>query len=190
MIRKTLIPALFLTGAALTACSPDASQPAEPSSTDADNEAVVPDDATLPEGEKQPGELSETVMGNKPEIRLQALRAEDTQDLQGELGCSFSADGELLLVAMANVGDDSRADAVININDDAEGLVGEQKGGFSALETNGGTFAGTGYVVTIETGSEMLDGPNTEEVSKAATLTTNRADGASRTYDGEWTCGP
>ncbi len=128
--------------------------------------------------------------GDGSQITLQPVRTEDVAGLKGELGCSFAVEGETLLVAMADVDDENRATGAINNNGYGEQVMGEQLGGFSALEPDGGTFSGKGMVLTIETGADALDGPNTEEVTKAATMTANRADGASRIYDGEWTCGP
>lgn len=123
---------------------------------------------------------------------LQPVSMQGADMLDGELRCSFQASDsdEPLLIAAANVDPDGRATAAIN-NDGADlELYGEQLGGFSGLEEDGGTFAGEGMVIVVELGDAILDGPQTEQTNQAATMTVNRADGPTRSFDGEWVCGP
>ena len=60
-------------------------------------------------------------------------------------------------------------------------------GGFDGI-LRGATFAGRGKTVVIEvTGAPIGSG---ESPPNPATLTYQRADGASRVFNGLWTCGP
>ena len=118
------------------------------------------------------------------------VQPDDVAGLQGELGCSFSDEyGDLLLVAMADVSDSSRAQAAVNNNGYGERLMAQSTGGFSALEPGGAAFSGRGLTVTVTPGERASEN-GTESVTSDALLLVQRGDGAERRFDGEWTCGP
>jgi hypothetical protein len=184
-------------GLFMAACSPSDDAATD---TSTDNETAIIDaqdsrvetrsDAFLPD------DTDETNMGVTGDdaglSTLQPVSAEDVSMLEGELVCSFSTSDEnnTLLVARADVSENGRATAAINNDGFALQLYGEQLGGFSGLEEDGGTFAGEGMVIVVELGDAALGGSDTEQSSQVATMTVNRADGATRTFDGEWVCGP
>ncbi|QYJ02234.1 hypothetical protein KUV46_07565 [Thalassovita mediterranea] len=199
-MKKTLTSfAALSTGLLLVACSPDNNETDTDASTRIgkapivnaqDSDEVTTSDSMLPD---DTAEADLGVTGSDATLTsLQPISMQGADMLDGELRCSFqTADsGEPLLIAAADVDPDGRATAAIN-NDGADlQLYGEQLGGFSGLEEDGGTFAGEGMVIVVELGDATLDGSQTEQTSQAATMTVNRADGATRTFDGEWVCGP
>ena len=197
MIKTSLTTLALASGLFVAACSPS-DEPAM--DTQADTETPIVDaqdsgvetqsDALLPD------DTDETNMGVTGDdaglSTLQPVTAEDVSMLEGELACSFATSDEsnTLLVARADVSENGRATAAINSDGFAMQLYGEQLGGFSGLEEDGGTFAGEGMVIVVELGDAALGGSETEQSSQVATMTVNRADGATRTFDGEWVCGP
>lgn len=198
MTRISLTALALSAGLLMAACSPPegADQSADPSTAEpaiadaqdagtGDNgDVLLPDDTQ---------ETSTDPLGSEAAaITLEPLREQDVEGLRGELACAFNASdsGETLLVARADVSEDSRAMAAVNNNGFGQQLFGEQLGGFSQIEPTGGTFAGEGLVIVIDLGADALDGPETEQTEQSATMTVNRADGATRAYDGLWVCGP
>lgn len=131
---------------------------------------------------------SPTVGGDGSEIVLAPLSAVDIDGagLAGELACSFSiGDAPPLLLAMGDVASQEPSRGVVKVGDSVEGVAAP--GGFDAM-LRGAQFAGTGKTIRI-----ALTGPATgtgESPQAPATLIYDRADGARRSYTGQWQCGP
>ncbi|MFN7024479.1 MAG: hypothetical protein ACK4QP_08135 [Pseudorhizobium sp.] len=106
--------------------------------------------------------------------------------MTGELGCSFQTeDNSTILYAMGIVGSSEPAQGVVKISGEVE-PVGAP-GGFNGM-IKGASFTGRGKTIDIAiTGAAMGGG---ESPALPATLTYQRADGASRSIDGSWQCGP
>lgn len=154
--------------------------------TDAANEAgsdtAQQADAVAPQAE------SGTQGGDGSEITLNPLSESDLTEaaLPGELGCQFvTAEDAPLLVAMGNVGTSEAARGVVKVGDYVETVAAP--GGFDGM-LEGTAFNGKGKTVEVAvTGPASGDG---ESPPRPATLTYQRADGAEKTYDGQWQCGP
>ena len=182
------IPAA-IAAVALAACSPTEQERAP--------EAVQQPSATAdPMPEPSPttansGEISEsaTTGGDGSPIRLSPLGSGEVEaaDLGGELGCSFAnAERETLLLAMGNVASQEPAFGIVKVGDYVESV--STPGGFDAM-IRGATFVGKGKTLVVDrTSSQPVGGG--ESPPYPATLTYQRADGASRTFEGLWTCGP
>lgn len=129
-----------------------------------------------------------TVGGDGSEIALASLSAEDIVGaaLKGELGCSFSiGDAGPLLLAMGNVASKEPSRGVVKLGDYVEAVAAP--GGFDAM-LGGVQFSGAGKTIRIAvTGQATGTG---ESPAVPATLTYERADGARRSYAGQWQCGP
>jgi hypothetical protein len=132
---------------------------------------------------------SQTLGGDGSPIVLSALSGSDIDSAQlpGELTCSFeTSDAGPLLIAKGNVASQERAQGVVKVLDYVEQV--SAAGGFNAI-IGGATFQGKGKTVRVTlTGDAPTSGG--ESPSRLATLTYDRADGASRTFPGSWTCGP
>jgi ABC-type amino acid transport substrate-binding protein len=130
----------------------------------------------------------ETIGGDGSPIRLTPLSMSDIDDadLSGELVCTFgTADSPPLLYAAGDVGSSDPAMGVVKVLDSVERIGAP--GGYNGM-VRGATFAGQGKTVRIAlTGGPIGGG---ESPPHSATLTYERADGASRTFNGLWTCGP
>ncbi|MEO3388508.1 hypothetical protein [Mesorhizobium sp. CAU 1741] len=129
----------------------------------------------------------ETVGGDGSQIELQQLTRDDIEgaDLSGELVCSFSADDAPLLYATGIVASEEPAQGVVKVSDYVERIGAP--GGFDGMLEDP-TFTGQGKTIDI-----ALAGPaigEGESPPRPATLTYQRADGASRVFDGLWQCGP
>ena len=183
MTRKSLTALALSAGLFITACGQSnddidtAATPAPDSAmADAQDEGLGTDSSAM-----LPDSTSETdtdpVGSEAAAITLEPIREQDTEGLRGELACAFNAadSGETLLVARADVAEDSRAMAAVNNNGFGQQMYGEQLGGFGQIERTGGTFAGEGLVIVVDIGSDALDGSQTEQSEKAATLMVNRA---------------
>ncbi|WP_342596149.1 hypothetical protein AAGT95_08180 [Salinicola lusitanus] len=126
--------------------------------------------------------------GDGSQITLDALTASDIDEanLSGELGCQFSTErASPLLVAMGNVDSSSAAQGVVKVAGYVERV--SAPGGFDGM-TDNPTFEGKGKTLSIEVTGEPSEGG--ESPARPATLTYDRADGAQRTLEGEWQCGP
>lgn len=197
---------LLLAGALLAGCSPapDAAQPASAPDATADT-AAPPQDAQAgpapaPEGDAT-GQATDdpasppatgahaTIGGDGSDIRLDPLGAADIEQaaLGGELACSFVADGgeAPLLLAMGVVASDEPAQGVVKVAGYVEPV--RAPGGFDGMLQDP-TFSGQGKTVRIALTGEASGGG--ESPPRPATLTYLRADGASRTFEGQWQCGP
>ena len=142
--------------------------------------------ATAPSPE---GAGDATIGGDGSPITLAPITAGDIEhvSLAGELGCSFSSTpgGTPLLLAKGDVASDSPSRGVVKVGGHVEPVAAP--GGFDGM-LRGARFSGAGKVVVIE-----LTGPATEggeSPPSPATLTYDRADGARRTFAGQWQCGP
>jgi hypothetical protein len=129
-----------------------------------------------------------TVGGDGSEIALAPLSTTDIDGaaLTGELVCSFSiGDAAPLLLAVGNVASEDPSHGVVKVGDYVEAVA--TPGGFDAM-LQGAQFSGAGKTIRI-----VLTGPATgagESPPAPATLTYDRADGARRSYVGQWQCGP
>ncbi len=132
---------------------------------------------------------SPTVGGDGSQIQLDALTPADLQQaaLQGELACAFTHAGSAtpLLFAMGIVGASEPSQGVVKVSGYVERIGAP--GGFSAL-LKGATFSGKGKTILIALTGPAAD--KSESPPRPATLTYQRADGASRTFEGMWQCGP
>lgn len=119
---------------------------------------------------------------------LAPLSSADIDDaaLTGEVGCSFTiGDEPPLLVAMGDVASKEPSRGVVKVGDYVEAVTAP--GGFDAM-LDGAQFSGAGKTVRIAlTGVATGTG---ESPPAPATLTYDRADGARRSFAGQWTCGP
>lgn len=135
------------------------------------------------------GSEGATVGGDGSAITLAPLNADDIEgtSLAGELACSFSAASGAapLLLAKGDVASDAPSRGVVKVGSYVEPVAAP--GGFDGM-LRGAHFSGSGKVVVIElTGPATGDG---ESPPGPATLTYHRADGARRTFAGQWQCGP
>ena len=186
---------LFLSCAAATAlaaCSaPDAGENAIDDPTETN--VVVPPDETAPlpetEADAPADPAGETTGGDGSALVLSPLQPNDGADLQGELACSFATTrgGTPVFVGKGFSGVDERPQAAIRIGDYAERLMGAEPGGFGYL-TRGGKYAGRGMTITITLGDEIDTGH--EGSLHNATLLAQRGDGAERSWEGFYSCGP
>lgn len=199
MIRNAL-PILAPLAFLMAACSPPDTDAPESAASDLTGEMpnfapeAGPTASALPVppvgGAAMDDDTPSTTGGDGSEIMLQPVGDTEVPPLAGELGCSFAgSDGETLLFAKANVGDDQSPSAVINNNGYGERIVSLQTGGFGMLEADGGKFEGRGITVTVTTGARS-GGEGSETVVQKADLLAQRADGAERVYEGDWSCGP
>ena len=186
-IAKTLACAL-VSAAALTACAPSA-----PDAPTADTQAPSPAPVPAPVDAPVAAPASDTTGGDTTggdgsEIRLDVLTETDMTQaaLSGELACSFAEAGaQPLLLAKGDVGSDSPAQGVVKVAGYVEPV--RTPGGFNGM-TRDPTFTGQGKTVRIEETGEAVGGG--ESPPRPATLTYLRADGASRSIQGQWQCGP
>lgn len=187
-IAKALAVAMVST-MLLAACSP--------AENDAQVEADVPGVAPTPvaAGEMAsqattpaPVAAAGTIGGDGSDIQLDLLTETDVSGaaLAGELACSFSTgDAQPLLLAKGVVASDDPAQGIVKVAGYVEPV--RAPGGFDGM-TNNPTFTGQGKTILIqETGAAIGGG---ESPPRPATLTYQRADGASRTFEGRWQCGP
>lgn len=165
----------------LAACSEQkAATPAAPT------EAAPPPAAAVPA--PPPAPESPTVGGDGSAIELSALTSADLEGatLAGELGCSFSTDAASpLLVAMGNVASREPALGLVKVANSVERIAAP--GGFDAM-LKGAVFSGAGKTIRITLTAPAMGGGESPPIP--ATLTYERADGASRTFIGRWQCGP
>lgn len=168
------------------------SEPAKPSSTQPSSEEgatsqsapEAPADAATPEQ----AAASETTGGDGSAITLNALTEQDMRqaELPGELGCQFTTEGgQVLLIAMGNVASSEPARGVVKVAGYVEPV--SAPGGFDGI-TDSPTFNGKGKTVQVQVTGEPTEGG--ESPPRPATLTYDRADGAQRTWPGQWRCGP
>lgn len=180
------IAAALFAGALLAGCSPSPQSTGDTAAPIEDTPpASVPAPAPTPASESPGGD---TVGGDGSEIRLDALTESDLREsgLAGELACSFSTDGAApILYATGVVASDEAAQGVVKVAGYVERIGAP--GGFDGLLEDP-TFTGQGKTIEI-----ALTGPaegGGESPPRPATLTYQRADGASRVFDGRWQCGP
>jgi hypothetical protein len=194
------IAMVLISGALLAACSPTPT-PA-PSQEAAEGAATAPvQDAQVQPAEPSPAAeaatpapaAGDTVGGDGSQIQLDALSERDISDaeLSGELACSFSTgDASPLLHATGVVSSSEAAQGVVKVSGYVESI--RASGGFNGI-SNGATFTGQGKTIEIALTGMALTGPaigGGESPPRPATLTYQRADGASRVFDGRWQCGP
>lgn len=140
-------------------------------------------------GSEKVGEpASPTRGGDGSEISLNALTETDLggANLSGELACQFMAeDAGPLLFARGNVDSFEPAQGVVKVAGYVERV--SASGGFDGM-TDSPTFHGKGKTVHVRVTDEPSEGG--ESPPRLATLTYDRADGAQRTWTGQWRCGP
>jgi hypothetical protein len=199
MIRLHERPAAWaalLAACVLTACSePSASDPAPapaPGPAEVRTSAASPPNpapaAAEPSAPAESPTASPTVGGDGSAIQLSPLASADLQaePLQGELACSFATgDAAPLLFAQGNVASKEAAQGVVKVGNYVERVAAP--GGFDGM-LKGAVFTGAGKTIRITLTGPAIGGG--ESPPRPATLTYDRADGASRTIAGRWTCGP
>lgn len=150
---------------------------------------LVPVDAAPSPSPTDGEDEGDTVGGDGSAITLSPLTAADIEgaSLAGELACAFSTTpgGVPLLLARSDVASDVPARGLVKVGDYVEPVAAP--GGFDGI-LRGAKFSGAGKVVLVEpTGPATAGG---ESPPRPATLTYHRADGARRTFAGQWQCGP
>lgn len=147
----------------------------------ASGERVAMEAATTPD------DAGATIGGDGSQVVLAPLSADDIDgaDLAGELGCSFSTDAGTLLLAKGNVASRDPARGVVKVGEYVEPVT--TPGGFDAM-VKGATFSGAGKTIRIAPTGPAAGGG--ESPPAPATLTYDRADGARRSFAGQWQCGP
>lgn len=170
----------------MAACSPSSDRSEMP----ADSSATMP--ATLPMERARPESAvtaTATRGGDGSAIELSVLDPEEIGEISGELGCSFTFRGSdtLLLVAKGYVGLPEANLGRVKIGDYVETVTSSETGYDSMVE--GAEFNTRGMVIRITTGADV-EGETNEAIVQNAELTAMRTDGAERSYQGEWTCGP
>lgn len=193
-LAKTFALAL-LSCAALAACAPadpeapvpDAQAPAQ------DPPPVLAPTAAEDPAEPAPPGTGETTGGDGSQISLDGLAEADVggADLAGELACSFSSEAgaQPLLLAKGDVASKEPAQGMVKVAGYVEQV--RAPGGFDGMLDNP-TFTGQGKTIRIEqTGDAIGDAiGGGGSPPRPATLTYLRADGASRSFEGQWQCGP
>lgn len=183
-LTRALAP--VLAAIVLAACAPDAdgasADTAAPAAQSADTQASATPAAT-------PDAAAGTVGGDGSEIVLEMLTPQELggAGLEGELACSFSESGASgpLLHAVGVVASDAPALGLVKVAGYMEPI--RAPGGFDGMSRNP-TFTGQGKTIRIvETGAATGGG---ESPRRPATLTYLRTDGASRSFEGQWQCGP
>ncbi|AKM10904.1 hypothetical protein [Croceicoccus naphthovorans] len=158
---------------------PNAGTPAPDS-----GETGVPDGEPIDSG---------TIGGDGSELRVATLTAAQisSADLQGELSCSFIRSDERapLLLASGNVGSDDRALGVVGYAGGVERIMSTEDGGFDAI-VDGGRFATKGLTIDVRRGKAPMPGATGESPPYPAAMRLMRADGAERSFNGTWNCGP
>ena len=187
--QRTRILAFAAAALALTACSDQTQEQtalSPPAAVGSETRTpATPAPAPMPApAATQPGA---TIGGDGSEIQLSGLTLADMQanPTQGELACGFAAEGATLLTAQGNVGSKEAAQGLVKVTGYVERVAAP--GGFNGM-VKGATFTGAGKTILI-----AVTGPATgggESPPSPATLTYQRADGASRAFPGTWTCGP
>lgn len=186
--RRLALGAALAVMLGAAACSEQ--KPAQPAApAESRTPAAGVETAAPPPEPAVPATNGETVGGDGSPIVLNTLSAADVEanPVQGELGCSFGGAGATppLLIAKGNVGTKDAAFGLVKVGDYIERIA--QPGGFNAI-TKGGTFSGQGKTIIIALTGPAVGGG--ESPPRPATLTYQRADGASRVFTGLWTCGP
>ena len=194
-----VIAMALISGALLAACSPAPAPTPSPSqdavrqaatadTPDPMQDAVAPAEPPAPEPATPTPATGDTIGGDGSQIQLDALSGSDITDarLSGELACSFST-GETspLLHATGVVSSSEAAQGVVKVSGYVEPI--HAPGGFNGI-SNGATFTGQGKTIQIALTGPAIGGG--ESPPRPATLTYQRADGASRVFGGRWQCGP
>lgn len=187
-LRAALAACLLSTGL-LAACAP--AEDAAPSVTEVPAATTAPpvvEPAAPIQAPEAASAASGTIGGDGSQIQLETLGEADLRqaDLQGELACSFSETGAPpLLHAKGVVDSDMPAQGVVKVAGYVEAI--RAPGGFDGM-TRGATFSGKGKTIHVDTTGDAIGGG--ESPAYPATLTYQRADGASRIFEGRWQCGP
>lgn len=184
---RAMVWALAATTLVLTACSDQRTQDQTASALPAavGSETRTPATPAPAPAAKQTG--GSTVGGDGSEIQLSGLTSPDIQanPTQGELACSFAADGATLLAAQGYVASKDAAQGLVKVTGYVERVAAP--GGFDGM-LKGATFTGAGKTILITVTGAATGGG--ESPPRPATLIYQRADGASRVIPGMWTCGP
>lgn len=191
---RSAVPAL-IAALTLAACSrpgdTDVDRAATPNATATPADETRADPTPAPSPSPTPSPPSgdgRTIGGDGSAIRLSVLSGDDitAAKLEGELACAFSGRDGTLLHAAGDVASAERAQGIVKVLDSVETV--SAPGGFNGI-AKGGTFAGRGKTVRVALAG-TAPGKGGESPASPATLTYERADGASRAYPGTWTCGP
>ncbi|UNK42264.1 hypothetical protein MNO14_15170 [Luteimonas sp. S4-F44] len=177
----------LMSGMLLAACAPAGDAPTAAQQPEATTPTPAPEQAPAADA-PAPSAAGGTEGGDGSQIQLGPLSERDIADaaLAGELACSFAEEGQApLLFAKGVVGAAEPAQGVVKVSDVVEQV--RAPGGFEGMNKNP-TFTGRGTTIHIvETGTAPGGG---ESPPRPATLTYQRGDGASRSFEGMWQCGP
>lgn len=191
------MPIVLIAGWLLAACSqapqPPQDSAAEPATSPEATTVPAPNAATPGTAASRPpaettSRVGETIGGDGSPIQLDPLTASELVEagLSGELACAFTVgDAPPLLYGIGLVGSDEPAQGVVKVSGYVEPI--RAPGGFETM-LHDPVFTGRGTTIRITITGPA--GPGEESPSVPATLVYLRADGASRTIDGHWQCGP
>ncbi len=191
--RSVSRPRVALAAVALACLLGACAQPSAPAPDAAADQADAPVVEATPAVEPAAGSeaavgSSDTGGGDGSPIVLDALQAQDIDaaGLPGELACVFlDGEGAPLLRAAGNVASEDPAVGIVKLGGVTEMI--RAPGGFDGM-LDDPTFSARGLTIAIRvTGASIGDG---ESPPRPATMTLQRADGASRSIDGRWECGP
>ncbi len=181
--RHAVAWALAAATLALTACSDQKAQ----DQTASTPPPAVGSETRTPATPAPAPAAAQTVGGDGSEIQLSEVSFADMRanPTEGELACGFAADGVTLLSAQGYVASKDAAQGLVKVGSYVERVAAP--GGFDGM-VNGATFTGAGKTIIIAITGQATGGG--ESPPNPATLTYQRADGASRVFTGTWTCGP
>lgn len=192
-------PVVAMAGLILAGCSGSTtagnnSMSEEPAAEAAEATPAIPTPApTLPGNDVEANAVAEmgngsaTSGGDGSQIVLNRLSRDEIKqaNLSGKIGCGFFAKGEAepLLFARSDAEAAARAQGMVKVAGYNEAV--SASGGGTAMR-DGTRFAGKSKTITIR-----VTGPALPDVQSArpASLTYDRADGASRAVEGLWVCG-
>jgi len=188
--RTRALLAACVAGVLLVACAPSEDSASSPTQTPAPDATppAAQSPVPVPDTSTPAPAAGETMGGDGSQIQLDALDENDLTGAQlaGELACSFSVSGQApLLFARGDVASSEAAQGIVKVAGYVEQI--RSPGGFDGLTRNP-TFTGQGKTILIEATGAAIGGG--ESPPRPATLTYQRADGASRVFEGHWQCGP
>ncbi|RVQ67544.1 hypothetical protein EKN06_06200 [Croceicoccus ponticola] len=194
LLAASAIASLGLAAACKSETAPPDSAPTVEATASATATAIpstAGETTGLPEGEPID---SGTIGGDGSELRLDLIdfSADMPFTLKGELSCSFirTGDARPLLYATGFAGGEAeRANGMVSIAGYPTPIVSSEDGGFNAI-VDGGRFAGKGIVLDIRRGKAPMPHAGGESPPYPAAMKAMRADGAERSFNGTWNCGP
>ena len=122
----------------------------------------------------------------RPTLSVEDVEA---QALTGELACAFTEGNEEgpLLVAMADVTDEARAEGVLKLGPSTLRLRAAETGGFNAMVEGARFTSGDLEASVAVTSQTPLDDSESPPLPARLAIT---SPAGTEQVDGEWTCGP